>query len=208
MSQATTNPSVPPSAPATVPPPVAASGAPAVVDYNRSPAPRNRSSWLNLRVALVVLALGATVGFPIYAYIDYAINHGIKQRADGVIDVDLKAMSLFPMDQQAGKTEDVPERFRALDGKKVSLIGEMWAPNASGPAVGQFDLVYSIAKCCFSGPPQVQHFVKSTPAQAGTGMQFYSGMVRVTGTLSVGVQHDAGKVGSVYRLKVEAIEPI
>lgn len=182
-------------------------GQPSVIDYNASPAPR-RAGWLTPRVILFALVFGSIVGFPVYYVFDYALNHGMRLRADGVMEVDLKAMSVFPMDQQAGRTEDVPERFRALDGKKVALIGEMYAPNASGQYVGEFDLVYSIAKCCFSGPPQVQHFVKSTPVKANEGLPFYSGMVRVTGTLSVGVQRDADKVSSVYRLKVEAVEPI
>ncbi|HEX8323406.1 MAG TPA: hypothetical protein VF595_05780 [Tepidisphaeraceae bacterium] len=203
MSQVTTN-AVPTS------PPTAAPASPqAVVDYKPRPAPAPpRLSWLTPRVVLFVLVFGSIVGLPVYLAFDHALNHGMRTRADGVIEVDLKAMSVFPMDQQAGRTEDVPERFRALDGKKVALIGEMYAPNASGQTVGQFDLVYSIAKCCFSGPPQVQHFVKSTPREAGTGMPFYGGMVRVTGTLSVGVQRDAEKVSSVYRLTVDAVEPI
>ena len=178
-----------------------------VVDYNARPAPRP-SSWFNPRVLLFVLVFGAIIGWPVYMYLDMSMNHGIKQRSDGVTDVDLKAMSLFPLDQQAGQTVDVPERFRALDGKKVSLVGEMYAPNAAGNAVGQFDLVYSIAKCCFSGPPQVQHFIKSSPQKAGEGMPYYGGLVRVTGTLHVGVERDAEKVSSVYRLTVDAIEPI
>jgi hypothetical protein len=163
---------------------------------------------VNVRIVVFALIFGAIIGLPLYLYITAAMTHGISQRADGVTDVDLKFMSTFTLDQNIGKETDIPERFRALNGKKVSLIGEMYAPNASGNAVGQFDLVYSIAKCCFSGPPLVQHFVKSTPAKPGAAMPFYSGLVRCTGTLHVGITRDEGKLTSVYRLTVDSIDPI
>ncbi len=179
---------------------------PKPVDYGRRPA--KRRPRINARMIVFVLVFGTIIGFPLYVYISSALTHGISQRADGVTEIDLKFMSTFTLDQAIGKTEDIPERFRALDGKKVALVGEMWTGNSSADVVGQFDLVYSIAKCCFSGPPLVQHFVKSTPAKPGTGMPYYSGLVRCTGTLHVGVTNEGGKVTSVYRLTVDSIEPI
>ena len=195
MSQATSTHPV--STPATPPAPV---------DYGRRPA--QRKPRVNARMIVFVLVFGAIIGLPIYIYLTAVMTQGITHRADGVIEVDLKAMSTFTLDQSVGKTADIPERYRALDGKKVSLVGEMYAPNAAGSAVGQFDLVYSIAKCCFSGTQLVQHFVKSTPVTPGTGMPYYSGLVRATGTLHVGVTSEDGKVTSVYRLTVDSVDPI
>lgn len=202
MSQVTAN--TPAGQPA--PSPAAAASKP-VVDYTVRP-PKKKANWFTPRIVIFALFFGLIFGVPAYLGLKEYFTQGVSQRADGSFEVDLKAMSLFPFDQNAGKTEDVPERFRALNGKKVTLIGEMWAPNASSDRVGSFDLVYSIAKCCFSGPPQVQHFVKSTPTQTGTALPFYSGLVRVTGTLTVDVQRDADKVSSVYRLSVDQIDPI
>ena len=190
MSQATTSPA----------------SSPAVIDYNAY-APARKSSWLNLRVLLFVLVFGGIIGTITWVGVSAAWTGGVVLK-NGYYEVDLKSISLFPLDQQNGATADIPERIRALDGKKVVLVGEMWAPNSSGPAVGGFDLCYSIAKCCFSGPPQAQHFVKSTPTQKGTGLPLYEGLVRVKGTLSVGVVQEAGKVQSVYRLSVDSIDPI
>ena len=84
----------------------------------------------------------------------------------------------------------------------------MWNKQAAGPEVPQFQLCYSIAKCCFSGPPQVQHFVDSTVVNGGS-VPYYSGLVSVTGTLHVNVKVDqeVGKVVSVYQLDVERVEP-
>ena len=192
MSQATsTHPVSPPTTP---------------IDYGRRPA--QRGPRVNARMIVFALVFGLIIGLPIYIYVSSIMTQGISHRADGVTEIDLKFMSTFTLDQTIGRTEDVPQRFRELDGKKVALVGEMWAPNAAGNAVGQFDLVYSIAKCCFSGPPLVQHFVKSTPTQPGTAMPFYSGLVRATGTLHVGVVTEDGKVTSVYRLTVDSVDPI
>jgi hypothetical protein len=177
-----------------------------VVDYSVA-RPKPRSSWLNLRVLMFVLVFGGIIGWVGWTALSSAMTGGVVNRGD-YYDVDLKYISLFPLDQQTGVTADVPERFRALDGKKVVLVGEMWAPNAAGPAVGSFDLCYSIAKCCFSGPPQAQHFVKSVSSKNGEALPLYDGLVRVKGTLSVGVVNDGGKVQSVYRMKVDSIEQL
>lgn len=195
MSQATT----PSSSPAASP----------VVDYNPRPAPRRKMpAWLNPRVLIFVAVFGLIIGAPVYMIADQMISGGIHHRADGSTEVDLKTISLFPLDQQNGTLDDVPAKFRELNGKKVVLVGEMYAPGASGDYVGGFDLCYSIAKCCFSGPPQVQHFVKTTPTKAGAGIPYYGGLVRCTGTMTVNVVKESDKVASVYQLKLDSIEPV
>jgi hypothetical protein len=185
---------------ATVPPP-------SVIDYNAKPAPR-RLAWLNVRVLLFASVFLLIFGVPAYIYLDQTLTGGIKHRADGTLDVDLKTISLFSLDQQSGTLDDVPARFRELDGKKVTLVGEIWAPGAAGNYVGGFDLCYSVAKCCFSGPPQAQHFVKTTPSKPGAPIPYYGGLVRCTGTLKVNVTRDADKITSVYQLSLDEIEPI
>ena len=115
-------------------------------------------------------------------------------------------MSTFAFDQANGTIGDVPEKWRQLDGKKVILYGEMWEPQGAGPTVSDFQLVYSIAKCCFSGPPQIQHFVHSR-AMPDAKLGYYEGTVEVKGVLHVDVKKDQGRVASVYQLDVESIEP-
>ncbi|MGN6505807.1 MAG: hypothetical protein ACTHM6_09605 [Tepidisphaeraceae bacterium] len=177
-----------------------------VIDYKpASPAPRR--SWFNVRILIFALVIGAIIGTPVYMYVDQVVHQGINVRSDGYTEVNLKAISLFPFDQQMGQTSDIPERFRALDGKKVIMVGEIWAHDAAGDALDDFDLCYSIAKCCFSGPPQVQHFVKSK-TEAGP-MPYYNGLVRVKGTFKVGVTRDKDqKITAVYHLLVDSVEPV
>jgi hypothetical protein len=147
------------------------------------------------------------IGVPTYWYLDAAITGGVKDVGGGYKEVDLKAMSNFIFDQTSGTINDVPEKWRKLDGQKVILYGEMWQPYQAGDSVGGFELVYSIAKCCFSGPPQVQHFVKATVVD-GKKVGYYDGLVKVTGTLHVDVKKANGKVERVYELDVENVEPV
>lgn len=177
-----------------------------VVEYHPQPKPAGASA-VNLRIVVFVLVIAGIFASLGYLWWSVAGTHGITQRGDA-FQVDLKSMSTFPFDQNHGTVDDIPERYRELDGKKVILIGEMWSNDAAGPRVNQFDLVYSIAKCCFSGPPQIQHFVKSTVTD-GQPVPFYNGLVRVTGTLKVQVTKDPdGKITGVYHVAVDSVEPV
>jgi hypothetical protein len=177
---------------------------PLTSSYSMLPARR-----INLRILVFAGVLAVLVGFPLYTYLADAIRGGIRVRADGYTEVNLKAMSTFVFDQYQGTIEDVPERFRALNGKKVILEGEIWAPNAASDHLHGFELVYSIQKCCFSGPPQIQHFIQSKVVNGGK-VPYYGGLVRVYGVLRVEVTKDpeAGKINGVYHLDVERLEPV
>jgi hypothetical protein len=165
------------------------------------------SERINLRVIIFSLVVLAVIGMPVYWFVEEAITGGIIDRGD-YKEVNLQAMSLFKFDQENGKLEDIPEKWRALDGQKVLLMGEMWAPNSSSSDITKFDLVYSISKCCNSGPPQIQHFVKSTVTGNRT-VPFYNQRVEVTGVLHVKIKkNDAGGIESVYTLDVEKVRPL
>jgi hypothetical protein len=162
------------------------------------------SERINGRLIAFALIALVLVGTPIYWYADLVLSGGIKQRGD-LLEVDLKAMSSFPFDQVNGTIDDIDPKWRALDGKKVQLVGEMWLNNSAADEVGRFDLVYSIAKCCFSGPPQIQHFVQAK-GRDGKVLPYYSGLVKVTGTLHVNVKKGADRIESVYQMDVDSIE--
>ena len=164
------------------------------------------SERINVRMIVFAVLLFVLIGVPTYWYLDAAITGGVKDVGGGYKEVDLKAMSNFIFDQTSGTINDVPEKWRKLDGQKVILYGEMWQPYQAGDSVGGFELVYSIAKCCFSGPPQVQHFVKATVVN-GKKVGYYDGLVKVTGTLHVNVKKSEGKVERVYELDVDSVDP-
>lgn len=163
------------------------------------------SQRINFRMILFAVVVLALIGTPVYIYLDSRLSGGIKNHGD-YLEVDLKAMSNFPFDQINGSLDEIPSQFRALNGKRVMVEGEIWAPNSAGNELQNFELVYSIAKCCFSGPPQIQHFVQSKAVKGK--VPYYSGLVRVVGTLHVDVQKAGGQVSSVYQLQVESVDPV
>lgn len=177
------------------------------LEYQSPPIKVPLSRRINLRLVLFLAVIGAMVGYPVYWFIHEQVTGGIVTTAGGYKEVDLKAMSNFLFDQNNGTNKDVPEKWRALDNQKVVLYGEMWSPRSAGPYVADFQLCYSIAKCCFSGPPQVQHFVHST-SLPNAKLEYYSGLVKVAGILHVNVKREAGKVQSVYQMDVESIEAV
>lgn len=165
------------------------------------------SQRINLRMVAFITIITLIFGYPVYVLIDAQVSGGIKNAGGGYKAVDLKAMSTFTFDQADGKLEDIPLRYRELDGQKVILHGEMWSSTGAGSEVDGFQLVYSIAKCCVTSAPQVQHFVHSTPMKGAT-IRYYYGQVEVKGVLHVNVKKDTGRVSSVYQLDVESVEPV
>jgi hypothetical protein len=161
---------------------------------------------INFRLIIFLLVIGTPIVWVVYTFLQAELTHGIQDAGNGYKLVDLKKMSSFDLDQSTGKLSDVPPDMRQLDGKKVVLYGEIWAPDSASPELNHFDLCYSIAKCCFSGPPLVQHFVKSKTANGTVG--YYSGLVKVKGTLHVNIIPGVEKIASVYQLDVESVEPV
>jgi hypothetical protein len=158
-------------------------------------------SWRTLLLIATAIFL---FGYPTWVYMDSLVTGGISQRGDLLV-VDLRAMSSFEMDQDNGTTEDIPVRYRQLDGKRVLLTGQMYDPYAAANGnIRAFTLVYSITNCCFNGPPKIQHFIQAT-VPTNKSVDFSRDFVDVVGTLHVGVQTDAGHVQSVYRIDVEKV---
>jgi hypothetical protein len=168
---------------------------------------RQRFNWRPWVLLAVVLLL---VGYPIFQFLQESLSGGVRESADarGAIKiVSLRAMSLFDLDPIKGTDEDIPAEFRALDGQRVALTGEMWLGSSAGQQV-DFNLVYSISKCCVGPVQRIQHFVQCR-VPPGKRVEAVAGLVTVKGTLHVGVQREEGSpaITSVYRLDVESVEP-
>lgn len=179
---------------------------PARPDYGRPPAARPLSERVNWRIVAFVGVLAFLFGVPTYQYVRSAMTGGITEGADGAKLVDLKAMTTFPFDQQYGRVEDVPPQYRALDGQQVVFRGEIAPSGSAGAKVGDFSLVYSVSQCCYSGPPQIQHFVQSKVVD-GAKVDYYGGPVVVKGRLKVDVTRDSGQITGVFHLLVDSLEP-
>lgn len=159
---------------------------------------------INIRMVLFAAVMLVLVGTPVYWYVDSALSGGIKNLGDRKA-VSLKAMSDFAFDQVNGQVGDIPQRFRALDGQRIVVEGEIYSPNDASPRLQSFQVCYSIAKCCFNGPPQVQHFVDCTAAK--DRVPYYPDIVRITGILHVKIiPKPEGGIASIYQMDVESVE--
>src|SRR5690349_13252079 len=87
---------------------------------------------INFRMIIFAAVVIVLVGFPMYVYLESAITGGVKDVGNGFKEVDLKAMSNFPFDQVRGTVDDIPKKWRDLEGQKVVLYGEMWQPFEAG----------------------------------------------------------------------------
>jgi hypothetical protein len=165
------------------------------------------SQRINVRMLIFAAVALLLIGYPIYIYFSESLTGGIHDYGSYKL-VDLKAMSNFEMDQVNGTPDQIPAQWRELDGKRVALEGELWQPTGAGDKMTGFQLCYSIAKCCFSGPPKVQHFVDAHVVD-GKSVEYHENLVRVVGTLHVNIKKDkeAGKILSIYQLDVDSLEP-
>jgi hypothetical protein len=164
---------------------------------------------VNLRMIVFFLAVAALPLALAYSALDYFINQGVNRSGEYLL-VDLKAIGNFPFDQQSGKLENVPKRYRELDGKKVKLQGYMWGHRSAGERGNEFQFVYDVNECCFKGPPQVQERVYAYAK--GKSLKLFSQyqFAEITGVLHVRIirDKDTGAIYSVYDLDVESTKPL
>jgi len=160
----------------------------------------------NFRLILFIAVVGLPLLGVTWLMVRGLLNKGITWHGD-YAEVDLKALGNFPFNANVGTTADVPERWRALDGKKVQLTGFMFAPQSAGPQSTEFQFVYNVSKCCFNGPPLVQERVY---AHSRKDMPIYSMLdcAKIVGILHVRVVRDKdGAIHSVFDLDVQHVEP-
>ncbi|HEY1922397.1 MAG TPA: hypothetical protein VGG44_06500 [Tepidisphaeraceae bacterium] len=183
------------------------------ISYQPRPLPAEKPPLLqriNWRVLVFVAVILLPIALLFLWWLNETLSGGIHNHG-AYAEIDLKAMSSFDMDQMNATMEDIPEKWRALEGKKVVMVGEMWAPNYAGDSarLNYFQLVYSKTKCCFSGPPLAQHFVDGNVVK-GSHVYYYDVPVRVLGTEHVYVRKDpaTGVIKSIYHVDVEKVTPI
>jgi hypothetical protein len=171
--------------------------------------PYSARSRVNWRLVIMLSIVAVPFLWMGYMLVNQFVTGGVSRHGD-YYAVDLKALGNFAFDDSAGTVAEVPERYRKLDGKKVELEGFMYSPQSAGERGTEFQFVYNVTKCCFSGPPLVQERVYGH-VKDGSDVPLYDmyTFARVTGTLHVRVIRDeAGSVHSVYDLDVDKAEKI
>jgi hypothetical protein len=161
---------------------------------------------LNYRLLLFIAVVGLPLVGVSWLLVRGLVTKGITWHGD-YAEVDLKALGNFPFNASNGTSDDVPARWRALDGKKVELTGFMFSPQSAGGQGTEFQFVYNVSKCCFNGPPLVQERVY---AHSRADMPIYSmyDCAKIVGILHVRVKRlKDGSIHSVFDMDVQHVEP-
>jgi hypothetical protein len=118
------------------------------------------------------------------------------------------ALGNFSFDQTSGTDADLPQSVRQLDGKHLTLTGDVWQPYSADQSehVSGFDLIW-LSDYSSWVLPKIQNFVKCR-ALPGRRLTAFDGEVAVTGILHVGVERDGGRMSSIFRLDVDDIKPL
>src|SRR5215217_3736230 len=98
-----------------------------------SPLPARRPR-INLRLVVVLALVSMPFLYFGYVIVDQALHKGVVNRGN-YYDVDLKSLGYFPFDASRDDINDVPQRWRDLDGKRVALVGEMYTGGSSAEKV-------------------------------------------------------------------------
>lgn len=102
----------------------------------------------------------------------------------------------------------IPERVRAYEGERVTLVGYMLPIDfeQSGQVRGFF-LMKDLASCCFGGAPRLNEFVDVKVPEGVDARYFPYEPVRVRGALKMGEARDGGRVSSLYQMTAELVRP-
>jgi hypothetical protein len=162
---------------------------------------------INFRIIIFAAVVLFLIGTPVYIFLKENLTGGIESVGD-MKKVDLKAMGNFPFDEINGTVNDIPQRYRALDGQKIQLEGQVYDDSEAGDRMTRFQLVYSIAKCCFGGPPRVQERVWVVVPPDMKVPNVSGGFARATGTLHIDLNRQEGKATQVYTMTLDQLEPM
>jgi hypothetical protein len=162
---------------------------------------------VNFRILIFSTVFLILIGTPVYVFVKASVTGGIETVGD-LKEVDLKAMGNFPFDDVNGTVNDIPQRYRELDGKTVLLKGQVFADAEAGDRMTRFQLVYSIMECCFQGPPKVQERVFVEVPRGMTVPNLNGQYASVRGSLRIDLNRQEGRATQLYVLEAEELRPL
>ena len=168
---------------------------------------RYRSGRVHPRLVVFFAIIVAPVAWLTYTLISFSATGGV-QRADGVVEVDLRALGHITFNNMSGTLADIPARYRALEGKRVLLTGYMVSPETPGEKIRKFEFLYDRNIGAFGGLPTVPDRVLGTCLGQNTVLYEYGPLMKLTGVFHLKINRDpkSGRIVSIYQLDVEDVE--
>jgi hypothetical protein len=166
----------------------------------------NRLSWKILCLFLGVAAFGGTAWLR-------AADAPVPPKVDGYEKVGFDKLASFnftpagdgvaPADGQApAKTgeEQIPDRIKAFDKKKVAVTGFMLPVKMDNGLVKEFLLVKDPMMCCYGIMPKVNEWI--VVKMVGAGVKPLMDIpITFEGTLKVGEMYESGYLTGIYLLE-------
>lgn len=103
--------------------------------------------------------------------------------------------------------EQIPEEIRALDGKKVCVVGYMLPTDmdAESGAIKGFYLMRTMPQCCYGVQPQTNEWIDAVMAADAPSPDHHLTPLAIEGVIEVGEKEEEGWVVSVYRMRVHRV---
>jgi hypothetical protein len=132
---------------------------------------------------------------------------GLDRRTEpGTVGVEWELLGAYTYTSQRGLT-DLPADLRALDGKRVTLIGFMM-PLYEFDDMTQFALVGSHWSCCFGRMPKISELLNVTLAAGRTPLKNTLEPLRVVGTFRAKEVKESGFILSIFSIEDAEAGPL
>ena len=102
--------------------------------------------------------------------------------------------------------EGMPKKVKALDGKKVLMLGFM-LPIDEVTDIKQFLLVESLWSCCYGQPPNIHGIVRAIMPKGKT-LDYQFEPLKLVGTLKIEATKMDDYVVDIYQLQIDYVEVI
>ena len=122
-----------------------------------------------------------------------------RRTAPGTVGVEWEPLGAYSYTSERGLT-DLPADLRALDGKRVTLIGFMM-PLYEFDDMTQFALVGSHWSCCFGRMPKISELLNVTLAAGQTPLKNTLEPLRVVGTFRAKEVKESGFILSIFSIE-------
>jgi hypothetical protein len=100
---------------------------------------------------------------------------------------------------------EIPDRVKALDGKKVAIKGFQLPMKNEGNLVTEFLLLQNQSLCCFGVPPRANQWVYVRMTGKGV-RRLMDQPLTFCGTLHVGEYREGNRLRAIYRMDGERME--
>jgi len=166
-------------------------------DSLAAPEPQRNTRFFFVCAIVLLISCGAIA----YRLIP---NPSLRRSGD-LWQVDLRALGDFYFDESNGTIQDVPQKWRNIDGQRIEVHGFPCVTSYAGDLIPEFQFVSSF-RSEHRGPPHVQERIFAHSTKMKDGMPNYEMQYcKLVGTFHIQPKVIEGKVVCLFTMDVESI---